>query len=159
MKRKHIKLNISGLLVLAIINFACSSKVNTISDRDAIAEVSGKMINLLNARSYDQWLSYLADGATLLPSDTPPVTGKIDIRKLLVETMKNPELYILHHPLTIRVSRSGDMAYVQYMFDVKIARDTAFIIQYKDLSVFVKGKNGHWKLLYDMWSPNGISPK
>jgi ketosteroid isomerase-like protein len=159
MESKNIILKISGLFVFAILNFACSSKVNTIADRNAIAEVSGKMIILLNARSYDQWLSYLADNATLLPSNTPPVTGKNNIRKLLAETMKDPDLSIVHHPLKIEVSRSGDMAYVRYMFDVKIARDTTAISQFKDLSIFVKGNDGHWKLLYDMWSPNGISPK
>jgi ketosteroid isomerase-like protein len=159
MERKHIILKISGLLVLPILNFACSSKVNAIADRNAIAEVNGKMIKLLNARSYDQWLSYLADNATLLPSNTPPVTGKNDIRKLLVETMKDPDLSIVHHQLIIEVSRSSNMAYVRYMFDVRIARDTAAISQFKDLSIFVKGNDGHWKLLCDMWSPNGISPK
>lgn len=155
MERKLSVLKALILLVPIIFNFECSSKKSSIVDRNEIAEVSGKMIKLLNARSYDQWITYLTDNAALLPPGSPPVTGKIDIRKLLSETMKNPDLFIVHHTLTIKVSRSRDMAYVRYMFDVKISRDTTSKSKFKDLSIFVKGNDGQWKLLYDMWSPNG----
>ena len=154
MERKHHELKIIGLLILAMLNFSCSTKVNTAVERNAIAEVSGKMIKLLNDRSYDRWMNYLAANATLLPSGSPPVTGKSNIRKLLEGTMKDPDLTIVHHPLTINVSNGGEMAYVRYMFDVKTAKDTSAIIQFKDLSIFVKEISGDWKLLYDMWSPN-----
>jgi ketosteroid isomerase-like protein len=69
-----------------------------------------------------------------------------------------PNFSVTHHPPdSIVVSRSGDLAYISYAYELSVpAPQGASITEAgKDISIFKKGADGAWKLVVDMWSPNG----
>ena len=157
MRARRVLRLVGGPLAAAAVISACAPRADSAADRAAIARVGSEMLDLLNARAFDRWLSFVADSATLLPPGGRPVTGRRAIRAFLVETMADPRLSIVHRPATIEIARSRDLAVVRYAFDVSAAGDTAGAVRCNDLSVFVKGGDGRWRLRYDMWTSGSRS--
>jgi uncharacterized protein (TIGR02246 family) len=125
----------------------------TTADDAAIRAVDAQMVAALNARDVDRWLGYFADNATMMPPNEPAVVGKAAIRKLVSGLLEIPSFAVAHHPGTLEVSRSGDLAYISYAYEltVKDAKGTPVTEKGKDISVYKK-VGASWKLLIDMWS-------
>ena len=133
---------------------SCAPRIDLAAERAAIQTVDSQMVSALNGRDLERWLSFLADDASMLPPNAPAVTGKSAIRTLLSELMAIPNFEVAHHPGTVEISRSGDLAYVHYSYEltIKASAGEAVMQRGKDVSVFKKQSDGSWKLLIDMWS-------
>jgi len=125
----------------------------SIADKTAIRELDREMVDALNARDIDRYLSFFADEAIWMPPNSPAVVGKASIRELVSQLLEIPDYTVTHHPHTIKVSISGDLAYLFYVYEflVKEAKGETVIERGKDISVFEK-IDGSWKLVIDMWN-------
>lgn len=114
------------------------------------------MVAALNARNLDGWLAHLADDAQMLPPGAPAVVGKPAIRQLLGGLLALQDFSVAHRGATVTVGIGGDLAYVQYAYELTVP-DTAggsTTERGKDLSVYRKRPDGTWALVVDMWSPD-----
>ncbi len=153
---KQIQTYAYGLFVTAVVATGCAKLPDIAADEASIRKTDSDMVAALNARDVDRWLTFFASDAKMMPPGAPPVAGKEAIRKLIAELMTIPNFAVAHHLESVVVSRSGDLAYVSYSFEltVKDAKGQPVTERGKDISVYKKESDGSWKLAVDMWSEN-----
>lgn len=122
-------------------------------DQAAIRALDREMVAALNARDVNRYMNALAEDATWMPPNQPAVVGSGAIRKLVSQLCEIPDYTVAHHPRTVEISSSGDLAYLfyTYAFTVKDADGTAITEKGKDLSIF-RRVGGSWRLVIDMWN-------
>ncbi len=143
-------------MVLAVLSFAgCTKTANLAQEEAAIRTVDSAMVAALNAHNIEGWLAHFAPEARMMPPGSPPVVGIPAIRQLITGFM-SPEFRVAHHLEGVVVSRSGDLAYVWYSYELTFKGPTGAPVteKGKDISVYTKGADGSWKLAVDMWSEN-----
>lgn len=145
---------ILGAVVMALVATSCTQRPDLTAEQAAIRTIDNQMVVALNARELDRWLTFVADDASMMPPNGAAVVGKEAIRAMLSELMAIPTFSVIHHPGAVEVSRSADMAYVRYSYELtmKDANGVAVTEKGKDVSIFRKQAGGSWKLLIDMWS-------
>jgi uncharacterized protein (TIGR02246 family) len=144
--------------IFLVVLSACSSTVDTDQEQAAIRSVDTQMVEALNARDLDGWIGHLAEDARMMPPNAATVAGKPAIRELVGGLLELPDFSVTHHPAdTIVVSESGDVAYISYAYELTVPDQQGGSITEtgKDISIFEKQEDGTWKLVVDMWSPNG----
>lgn len=125
------------------------------AEQEAIRAVDAELVAALNARDVDRWLRCFAEDARMMPPGAPPVTGKEAIRTFIAELLAIPNFSVAHHLESIEVSRSGDLGWVSYSYEL-IMRDpggSPFLDTGKDVTVYRKA-GGAWQVVVDMWSEN-----
>jgi len=146
----------AGMLASFLLG-ACSSSVDTAAEEAAIRSVDTQMVEALNERDLESWIGHLAENARMMPPNEGIVEGKPAIRELIGGLLGLPDFSVTHQPAdTIVVSNSGDVAYVSYAYELTVPDEKGGSITEagKDISIFEK-RDGAWKLVVDIWSPNG----
>lgn len=130
-------------------------------EQEAIRAVDAELVAALNARDIDRWLRCFAADARMMPPGAPQVAGKEAIRAFIAELLTIPSFSVAHHLETVEVSRSGDLAWVSYSYDLTIrdASGNPFVDKGKDVTVYRKADGGAWQVAVDMWSENAPTPK
>lgn len=147
-RRSALDLSLVALLMVSPVVAAENA-----ADQAVIRALDTEMVAALNARDIDRYMNCLAEDAVWMPPNAPVVVGKAAIRDLVSQLFEVPEYTVAHHLLTIKVSRSGDMAYLVYAYEfaVEDATGNPVMEKGKDISVFEK-VDGSWKLTIDMWN-------
>ncbi len=133
-----------------------SKEDNLAADEACIRRVDSELVESLNARDIDRWLNAFAPNAKMLPPGAPPVEGKEAIRAFIRELLTIPSFFVAHHLASVDVSRSGDLAWVSYSYELTIKDpDGQPVVESgKDISIYAKQPDGSWKVVVDMWSGN-----
>jgi uncharacterized protein (TIGR02246 family) len=131
------------------------------AEQEAIRAVDAELVAALNARDIDRWLRCFAADARMMPPGASPVAGKKAIREFIAGLLTIPSFSVAHHLETVEVSRSGDMAWVSYSYELTIrdASGNPFVDKGKDVTVYRKADGGAWQVVVDMWSENAAAPK
>jgi uncharacterized protein (TIGR02246 family) len=110
------------------------------AEEDAIQAVDAELVAALNARDIDRWLRCFAADARMMPPGAPPVAGKEAIREFIAELLTIPNFSVARHLETVEVSRSGDLAWVSYSYELTIRDDSGhpFVDRGKDVTVYRK---------------------
>ncbi len=142
------------LAVLVAFAAGCARAVDIEAEKAAIRTVDAQMVAAINASDLDRWLGFLTDDAILMPANAPAVVGKEAIREFVSALMASAELTVSHDLSKVEVSRSGDLAYVSYAYEIVLTppEGQAVTDRGKDISVFKKQLDGSWKVVIDIWN-------
>jgi len=100
------------LLLLGTL-FGCrDASIDTKAEGEKLMELSREWSKSASTDNIEKTLSYWADDAVMMSSGQPPLKGKKAIREMVEGTSKIPGFKISWEPLSVSVSKSGDMAYM-----------------------------------------------
>jgi ketosteroid isomerase-like protein len=123
------------------------------SDADWAAAMAGN--------SVEAWMSfYAADVIVLLPNDQP-ADGADLVRRGVTRLLAPPHLAIAWHTTKVQMSRSGDVAYLAGVYELRFddSRGTAAADRGTLLRIWRKQTDGNWMCVVDTWSPDAPLPK
>jgi uncharacterized protein (TIGR02246 family) len=151
------------LILLTIVVSFCGCKqqaTDTKVEGERLMQLSRDWSKSAGTDSIEKTLSYWADDAVVLSPGQPPIKGKDAIRAMIVETSKIPGFKISWEPLTVSVSKNGDMAYMIEENQISVNDSTGKSITEfnKATTIWRKEKDGSWKNVVDMWNADP-SPK
>ena len=111
--------------------------------------------------SIDKILSYWADDAVVMSPGQPPIKGKKAIREMIEGTSKIPGFKISWEPLSVVVSKSGDLAYMieQNQITVSDSLGNPLTEFNKSVTIWRKENDGSWKNIVDMWNTDPSQKK
>ena len=145
---------ISALFIFTFLTGCSDPKIDTKVEGDKLMQISREWSKLAATDSIEKIVSYWADDAVMMPPGQPPLKGKKAIREMIEGTSKIPGFKISWEPLSVSVSKSGDMAYMIEHNQITV-NDTSGkpITEFnKVVTVWRKEADGSWKNVVDMWN-------
>lgn len=155
-----MKITTTLLIVTALIS--CDErKTDTKAEGEKLMQISREWSKAAATDSIDKILSYWADDAVVMPPGQPPIKGKNAIREMIEGTSKIPGFKISWEPLSVTVSKSGDMAYMieQNQITVHDSLGNAVTEFNKNVTIWRKEADGTWKNIVDMWNNDPTQKK
>jgi ketosteroid isomerase-like protein len=136
-------------------------KIDTNAEGEALMQVSREWSKLAGTDSIDKMLSYWADDAVVMSPGQPPIKGKKAIREMIESTSKIPGFKISWEPLSVVVSKSGDLAYMieQNQITVNDSLGNPLTEFNKSVTIWRKEADGSWKNIVDMWNADPSQKK
>ena len=102
-------------------------------------------------RGADGFLSYFADGATILPKNGNPITGRAALTPVFQETWAQPGYSLQWVPLKAELAKSGELGYTYGTYERKRMVDGKPVTETgKYTTVWRKQRDGKWKVILDM---------
>ena len=151
---------ISFLIVTFL--YACKEQsVDTKAEGEKLMQLSRDWSASAGTDSIEKTLSYWANDAVVMSPGQPPIKGKDAIRAMVIEASKIPGFKISWKPLTVSVSKNGDMAYMTEENQISVNDSTGKSITEfnKVVTIWRKEKDGLWKNVVDMWNADSSSKK
>lgn len=121
---------------------------------EALKQLSREWSAQIPTRNIEKIVAYWAEDAVMMPPGQPPVVGKAAIRQYVEGAMRVPGFNISWEPLSVHVSRGGDMAYLieRNVATVNDPSGKPVTTHGKVVTVWRKDANGQWKNVVDMWN-------
>ena len=146
----------AGLLVLP----SCApSSVDVDAEGRALMELSREWSDLVATRDLDAIAAVWAEDAVMLPPGMPSLESRAAIREFINSAMQAPGFGVIWEPLSVHVSKSGDMAYMieQNVFIAYDSVGAPITTHGKAVTVWRKDDDGAWKNVVDTW--NDVPPQ
>lgn len=142
-------------LLLLILCAGCSQKADRQAEVAKLMDVSREWSKTAATGDIEKIMGYWSDDAVMFSSGEPKRVGKEAIRKMVVESMQNPDFKISWEPYQGDVSVSGDMGYLleTTTFSLKDSVGNPFTLQYNGVTIWKKQSDGAWKNVVDVISP------
>jgi ketosteroid isomerase-like protein len=151
------------LLIAILPSFGCAppasestAEISTIdldSERDALMAVDKALFE--SHDDIEAFLSYIADGAHLMPFGAPLAQGDT-IRATWEGLISMPGFGLEWEATGAEVAASGDIGYTIGTFKLTAEQDgTAMLTEGKYVTVWHKQADGSWKLQVDSFNTNG----
>ena len=147
-------MRILTLLSIVFILHACSDhSVDTKAEGEKLMQISRDWSKSAATDSIERTLSYWADEAVVMPPGQPPIKGKKAIREMIESTSKIPGFKISWEPLSVAVSKNGDLAYMleQNQITIQDSSGTPKTEFNKGVTIWRKDADG-WKNIVDIWN-------
>ena len=157
-----MKNTITLLLLVSLIVTSCSEeKVDTKAEGEKLMQLSREWSKSAATDSIDKTLSYWADDAVVMSPGQPTLKGKNAIRQMIEGTSKIPGFQISWEPLSVTVSKSGDLAYMieQNQITVNDSLGNPVTEYNKSVTIWRKEADGSWKNIVDMWNADPSQKK
>jgi uncharacterized protein (TIGR02246 family) len=144
---------VMGLLCLIA---GCSPSVVTATrsaDVRAIQQLEAAWARDIKAKDLEKWVNYYTEDGSILLPNSPPVTGRDNIRAALRSRVADPNYSLVFHPSTIEVSEN--LAYSRGVYEITRTdwRTKAPVTdQGKYVTVYKRQSDGSWKAVQDMAS-------
>lgn len=124
------------------------------ADEAAIREAEREALKAAQAKDVEGWVSIWADGASVLPPNTPIATGKEAIRQVWSELMAKPGFAVSWQPTQVEVSRAGDLAYSLGTYELTLndAEGNPVSERGKYVTVWKKQADGTWKAVVNIFN-------
>lgn len=151
MNRRPLRLlTISVLLVFLAWGCARTPRVDREGEANAIRALSKEWLAADQARDVERALSFYADDAVELASNTPLAAGQEAIRKWYESWLPKPDVSISFATATVEVAPAGDLAWERgtYEFTTDTPKGKS-VDTGKYLTVWKK-VGGAWKVAADM---------
>lgn len=135
--------------------FSCTqTEVDKKAEGEKLMQLSRDWSKSASTDSIEKTLSYWADDAVVMSPGQPPIQGKNAIREMVQSMSKIPGFHISWEPLSVEVSRSGDMAYMieQNQVTVNDSLGRTITEHNKAVTIWKKQPDGSWKNVVDMWN-------
>jgi ketosteroid isomerase-like protein len=151
----------TALLIFMVLPGCSEQKNDTKAEGEKLMQISREWSKTAATDSIEKTLSYWADDAVVLSPGQPPIKGKNSIREMVQGTSKIPGFKISWEPLSVSVSKSGDMAYMieqnQITFNDSLGKPiTEFN---KGVTIWRKEADGSWKNVVDIWNTDPSQKK
>ena len=150
-------MKITTLLLTLIALGGCKEhNVDTKAEGEKLMQISREWSKSAATDSVEKTLSYWADDAVIMSPGQSPIKGKDAIRAMVVSTSKIPGFKISWEPLSVSVSKSGDMAYMieQNQSTANDSLGNPITEFNKGVTIWRKEADGSWKNIVDMWNAN-----
>ena len=150
-------MKIITLFLAIIVLGGCNEKtIDTKAEGERLMQRSRDWSRLAATDSVEKILSYYADDAVMMPPGQPPLKGKNAIREMVSGASKIPGFKISWEPLSVEISKSGDMGYMieQNQITMNDSLGKPITEFNKSVTVWRKEADGSWKNIVDMWNPH-----
>lgn len=116
-------------------------------DEQMIRDIDTAWSRALQNKDLENVMANYAEDARLLPPDEPIVLGRAQIREWFARRVRLPGYHASFSPTTIKVARSGDIAYELGTFRVTIDDEAGRPVVHvgKHLVTWEK-RDGQWKV-------------
>ena len=145
------------LLLIPSLLLSCteSKKTDTKAEEEKLMQLSREWSAAAQARDLEKTVSYWADDAIMISAGAPQLKGKAAIREMVARAFQAPDFKISWEPREVRVSESGDMAYILEDSQMSHADSLGNIITEKNqvVSIWHKQADGSWKNVVDISTP------
>jgi uncharacterized protein (TIGR02246 family) len=124
------------------------------ADESAIRAADAGTLKAANEKDVNRAVAAYADDASWLPPNAPIANGKDAIRAGWTAFLSSPGLRIDWQITKLNISRSGDLAYTVYAYELTMqGPDGKTIADHgKDLAVWKKQLDGSWKMIVDTFN-------
>ena len=134
---------------------ACANQeIDHKAEGEKLMQISREWSKSASTDSLEKTLSYWADDAVVMSPGQPVIKGKNAIREMMISTSKIPGFGISWEPLSVEISKSGDMAYMIEQNQVTMHDSLGNVkTEYnKAITVWKKSADGSWKNVVDIWN-------
>ena len=155
-KHQGSRLALCGCIALLLLAAACTQQAppdTRAADEAAIRDADAQWAKTAGAKDLEGTVAYYSDDATVLPPNSPMVTGKQGIRAVWAE-MLGPDTSISWQAGKVEVARSGDLAYIMgtYQLTMKDPQGNPVNDKGKFVEVWEKQADGKWKVGADIFN-------
>ncbi len=156
-----MKIKITTALLLTVFIGCSEQKVDTKTEGEKLMHISREWSKSASTDSIEKTLSYWADDAIVMSPGQPSLHGKKAIREMVEGSSKIPGFKISWEPLSVSVSKSGDMAYMieQNQITVNDSLGQPITEYNKVVTVWRKEADGSWKNVVDIWNADPSKKK
>ncbi|HXN98085.1 MAG TPA: SgcJ/EcaC family oxidoreductase [Candidatus Acidoferrales bacterium] len=153
---KSSKLALWCCIALVLLASSCGEKTppdTRAADESAIRNLDAQWSKAAAAKDVDATVSYYSDDASLLGPNAPIASDKQGIRAAWASLL-GTDTSLTWQASKVEVSRSGDLAYVQgvYQMTSKDARGKPTSDTGKFVEVWKKQADGKWKTVADIFN-------
>lgn len=130
------------------------------ADIKAIEKLEAQWVKDIRAKDLEKWVDHYAEDGSILLPNSPPVTGKDNLRASIKGRINDPNYSLVWRPE--KIEASGRLAYVRGTYIItRTDRKTKEPItdQGKYLTVYRKEPDGSWKVIEDMPSSDMPTPR
>jgi uncharacterized protein (TIGR02246 family) len=145
-----------GLLCLVA---ACSYDTRHADVRE-IQKLEAEWMKDMRAKDLEKWVNHYAEDGSMLLPNSPPVTGRDNIRAAIKGRLNDPNWSLVWRPEKIEASER--LAYVRGTYMItRTDRKTQGPVsdQGKYMTVYRKEPDGAWKVIEDMSNSDMPSPR
>ncbi len=146
-------------LLLLVASTACQKEMaqnNLAADEAAVKALDAEWSKAAGSKNVEKTVSYYADDAIVMPSNSPALTTKEAIRAMWQGMLGAPNFSGGWTATKVDVARSGDLAYVTGTYEINEADASGKPVTDKGkyLEVWKKQADGNWKCVADMFNTN-----
>jgi ketosteroid isomerase-like protein len=155
-------MKITIVLILFTVLTGCNEDtIDTKTEGERLMQISREWSKSAATDSMEKILSYWADDAVVMSPGQPPLKGKNSIREMIEGASKIPGFKISWEPLSVFVSKSGDLAYMieQNQITVNDSLGNPVTEFNKSVTIWRKEADGSWKNIVDMWNADPSQKK
>ncbi|MBA2562038.1 MAG: nuclear transport factor 2 family protein [Chitinophagaceae bacterium] len=145
---------IAALFIFTFLTACSDNKIDTKAEGEKLMQISREWSRSAATDSIEKTLSYWADDAVIMSHGQPTLKGKKAIREMIEGTSKIPGFKISWEPLSVSVSKSGDMAYMIEHNQITM-NDTLGkpVTEFNNVvTVWRKEADGYWKNVVESFS-------
>lgn len=144
----------TALLIPAFLASCSEHKIDTKTEGEKLMQISRDWSATAATDSVEKTLSYWADDAIVMSPGQPAIKGKNAIREMIAGASKIPGFRISWEPISVVVSKSGDMAYMieQNQITVNDSLGKPVTEFNKSVTIWRKETDGSWKNIVDIWN-------
>ena len=151
------------LLLLLVVSSACQQEMaqdKRVAEEATIKALDTEWSKAAGSKNVDKTVSYYADDAILMPSNSPALTGKEAIRGMWQAMLGAPNFSGGWTATKVDVARYGDLAYVTGTYEINEtdANGKPVTDKGKYLEVWKKQTDGSWKCVADMFNTSLPAP-
>ena len=152
---------IIAISIFVVLTGCAENKIDTKSEGEKLMQISRDWSKSAATDSIEKTLSYWADDAVVMSPGQLPINGKNSIREMVAGTSKIPGFKISWEPLSVVVSKSGDMAYMieQNQITVNDSLGKPLTEFNKSVTIWRKEADGSWKNVVDVWNAKPAQKK
>lgn len=142
------------LLLIAALAGCSDYSADTKAEGEKLMQLSREWSRSAATDSIEKTLSYWADDAVVMAPNQLAIKGKTAIREMIEASSKIPGFKISWEPLSVTVSKSGDLAYMIEQNQVTVNDSLGHPVTEinKGITIWRKNPGGSWKNIVDTWN-------
>ena len=145
-----------AILLFAVLTGCNETKVDQKAEGEKLMQVSREWARTIAADSVERVMSFWADSAIFMTADAEPIYGKTEIRKMVVESLKDTGVKMTWQPVSASISENGDMGYLieENQLTFKDSTGRPMTLHGRAVTIWKKDANGNWKNVVEVSVPN-----
>ena len=149
-----------ALAILVLVVSGCAQKVDVEAERATLRNADAEWSNVTGAKDVDGFVAAFAENGSILPPNTPILTGSEAIRQWASEMVANPGFALGWQPTTVEVSTAGDLGYTvgTYELTLQDVQGNPLTDRGKYVTVWKKQPDGKWKVVADIFNSDLPAP-
>jgi uncharacterized protein (TIGR02246 family) len=142
------------LPILLLVAFGCAQKADLEAERTAIRTADAQWAQAAAAKDATEAAKFVAVDGTMMPPNSPAITGADAIAAWMSQTLATPGFAISWEMTAVDVAASGDLAYSLGTNRVQMQMPDGTLVgdSGKGLTIWKKQADGTWKVVVDIFN-------